>query len=473
MPSMLEFSPWLVFLAYCLATWLSTPRRVAPSQFFDGRSDAGREPSVWLVAFSAAITWIFAKSIANAADLGFAFGLTGSIGYTIYYLSFVVAGVTIYLMRTRGGWTSVPHMLVSRYGVVCARIFMATIAFRLFNEVWSNTKVMALFFGLEGSASYWVAVVLITLFTLSYAWSGGMRASLLTDRLQTIASFILLGALLAILAPPLVARGMAPVAAETSDAGLTFCALALAQILSYPFHDPVLTDRGFLNAPRKMLWSFLLAAIMSGGFIFLFSIVGVYARAFGLSGNPTLSVPASMGFGMMLLFNGVMLLSGGSTIDSAFTSVAKLAARDWRGDIMAPTPGSLSAGRWAILIIAVLGNLPLLSIYLGDRVGPAIIAATTISGMMVMGLAPIFLLSFIRGVGPLSFHLAFWPGLLLGVARAIETFTQTAWLPRGLSLGTGRFALDLGVNVWGLLICVAGFLLGALVSSRRRGPNGA
>ena len=328
MPSMLEFSPWLVFLAYCLATWLSTPRRVAPSQFFDGRSDAGREPSVWLVAFSAAITWIFAKSIANAADLGFAFGLTGSIGYTIYYLSFVVAGVTIYLMRTRGGWTSVPHMLVSRYGVVCARIFMATIAFRLFNEVWSNTKVMALFFGLEGSASYWVAVVLITLFTLSYAWSGGMRASLLTDRLQTIASFILLGALLAILAPPLVARGMAPVAAETSDAGLTFCALALAQILSYPFHDPVLTDRGFLNAPRKMLWSFLLAAIMSGGFIFLFSIVGVYARAFGLSGNPTLSVPASMGFGMMLLFNGVMLLSGGSTIDSAFTSVAKLAARE-------------------------------------------------------------------------------------------------------------------------------------------------
>ena len=45
---------------------------------------------------SAAITWIFAKSIANASDLSFAFGVTGGIGYTIYYLSFVIAGVAIY-----------------------------------------------------------------------------------------------------------------------------------------------------------------------------------------------------------------------------------------------------------------------------------------------------------------------------------------------------------------------------------------
>jgi hypothetical protein len=45
---------------------------------------------------SCVVPWIFAKSIANASDLSFAFGLTGSIGYAIYYLSFVVAGITIY-----------------------------------------------------------------------------------------------------------------------------------------------------------------------------------------------------------------------------------------------------------------------------------------------------------------------------------------------------------------------------------------
>ena len=84
-------------------TWWVTPRKVEAGQYFNGRSDAGAAPGIWLVAMSAAITWIFAKSIANASDLSFAFGITGGIGYTIYYLSFVVAGVAIYLLRTRGG----------------------------------------------------------------------------------------------------------------------------------------------------------------------------------------------------------------------------------------------------------------------------------------------------------------------------------------------------------------------------------
>lgn len=79
---------------------------------------------------SAAITWIFAKSIANASDLSFAFGITGGIGYTIYYLSFVVAGVAIYLLRTRGGYRSLSHMLVEKYGSICARLFLITIGLR-------------------------------------------------------------------------------------------------------------------------------------------------------------------------------------------------------------------------------------------------------------------------------------------------------------------------------------------------------
>ena len=64
---------------------------------------------------SAAITWIFAKSIANASDLSFAFGLSGGVGYTIYYFSFVVAGVTIYPLRARGGYRSLPQMLIAHF----------------------------------------------------------------------------------------------------------------------------------------------------------------------------------------------------------------------------------------------------------------------------------------------------------------------------------------------------------------------
>jgi solute:Na+ symporter, SSS family len=350
---------------------------------------------------------------------------------------------------------------------VCARLFLLAIGFRLFDEVWSNTKVMALFFGSEGSTAYWLATVAITLFTVSYAWTGGMRASLLTDRIQAILAVVLLGVVLTVLFPGLSMKGLPEVPIDLQQAGITFCLLALVQVLSYPFHDPVMTDRGFLSPPRQMLKSFFLAALISGAFIFLFSFIGLYARAHGLPANPSVSVPAAFGLMMMLIFNGIMVLSGSSTIDSTFTSVAKLAARDWRNDAREASARHLTAGRVAVLVVAIVGNLPLLTIYLGDKVGPAIIAATTISGTMVMGLAPIFLLSWIRPASSLSFHLAFWPGLIFGVLRTLEVFLKLQIFPQAFALGVGKYSVDLGVNVWGLLICAAGYLIGAALAPRR------
>ena len=113
------------------------------------------------------------------------------------------------------------------------------------------------------------------------------------------------------------------------------------------------------------------------------------------------------------------------------------------------------------MAIALLGNIPLLSIYLGDKVGPAIIQATTISGTMVMGLAPIFLLAFVRGAGALSFHLSFWPGLTFGILRVLESALGTQIFPTWMSMGGGKYALDLGLNIYGLMICTAGYLIGA------------
>ena len=115
--------------------------------------------------------------------------------------------------------------------------------------------------------------------------------------------------------------------------------------------------------------------------------------------------------------------------------------------------------------VALLGNLPLLSIYLGDQIGPAVIAATTISGTMVMGLAPIFLLAWLKPAGRLSFHLAFWPGLALGVIMTVESATGLSIVPASVDLGSGKYADDLGVNLFGLALCTGGYLVGAAVSS--------
>jgi Na+/proline symporter len=460
-------APWAVLAGYCVLVWLFSPRRASPLQFFTGSGEAGGAPSLWVLVASAAITWIFAKSIANAASLGYAFGPVGGVGYALYYLSFAVAAVAVYFLRTRGGHRSLSAFLVDKYGPLCARMFLIAVAVRLFNEVWSNTKVGALYFGAEGSGGYWAAAAAITAFTVYYTWRGGLRSSLLTDAGQMLLAAVLLSVVLVVVLPPLAARGLPQVAPEVSLAGLTFCALAAVQVLSYPFHDPVMTDRAFLTKPAAMVKGFLLAGLISGAFILLFSSVGIYARAFGLGGEPAVSVPASLGLPMLLIFNAIMLTSAGSTLDSTFASTAKLAAVDWPDRRAPPEARQRRLGRAAMAVIAVVGNAPLFAIYLGDGVGPAVIAATTISGTMVMGLAPIFLLSFLPGAGPASFHLAFWPGLAFGAVKTVEAATATAIFPAWLDIGGGPYADDLGINVWGLAFCTAGYLAGALLSGRR------
>lgn len=453
---------WIILVGYAFLVYLCVPPQVSPSQFYRGRSADGSAPSFWTLVASLTISWIFAKSIANAANMSQEFGAWGGLGYAIYYLSFITAGITIYLIRTRTGASSISAFLSNRYSAFCARLFLLAISVRLFNEVWSNTKVAALYFGEEASGSYWLAVLLFTGFTVFYSRKGGLRSSLLTDGLQMILMGVLLGIVLALLGPGLYSEGLTEVSSGTRNAGLTFCALAFVQVFSYPFHDPVLTDRGFLTEPGTMLRAFLLSALIGGGFIFLFGVTGLYADAFDISGDPAVAVPASIGIPALMIFNVIMLTSAGSTLDSTFSSMSKLAVRDWTEEHRAPDDHQVRSGRRVMVLLALVGNLPLLTYYLGDQVGPAIISATTISGTMVIGLAPIFLLSFLPGTNRFSFHLAFWPGMLLGILRVVHRFH--AFLPDLIQIGTGSYALSLGLNVYGLLFCTIGFLLGNAVN---------
>src|SRR5690606_29906573 len=94
--------PWVVLLGYGVLVCGLAPKCVSAAQFFGGSSERGTPPGLWLLGASAAISWIFAKSIANAAALAQEFGIWGGVGYAIYYLSFFVAAAAIYLIRTRG-----------------------------------------------------------------------------------------------------------------------------------------------------------------------------------------------------------------------------------------------------------------------------------------------------------------------------------------------------------------------------------
>lgn len=467
------FAPWLVLAAYALLVWMVTPRAVTAVQFFGGNSRRGVGPNALLLGMSAAVSWVMAKSVYNAMNLAAEFGLIGGLAYAAYWLSFIVVGAAVYFMRTRGGHRSLPAFLTDKYGAAAARMFMVVVAIRLFNEVWSNTKVTSLFFGPEGSAGYWIAAVVLTGFTVYYSLRGGLRSSILTDAMQTLLLALLLVVTLVALTPGFLEHGFPTVAnggvtGSMRAGGLTFLALALVQCLSYGFHDPVLTDRAFISRPASMVRAFVLAALAGGAFIALFSLAGVYAIVVGIpeSAPVAVAVPAVVGLWLALLFNAVMLTSAGSTLDSTFSSTAKFGARDWPGRRGEVTHRQVRRGRWAMAFIAVCGNLPLLSLYI-TGVGPAVIAATTISGTAVMGLAPIFLLAWLPYAGRLSFHLALWPGVALGVLKVVETFAGVTVFPAAITLGVGPYAQDLGINVWGVMLCTACFAIGAAVDAVR------
>ncbi|KAJ9523670.1 hypothetical protein QJQ45_020099 [Haematococcus lacustris] len=214
--------------------------------------------------------------------------------------------------------------------------------------------------------------------------------------------------------------------------GMDLLVVAFLQgCLSYPFFDPVLTDRAFLAEPWAMLKAFLLGGVLAALFILLFSFIGIYgamqailepqdvplAIFAGVKAGIPASVAAFFGTATYSLLNIVFIISSCAVLDSTFASTAKLFGPEFVGVLQTGRPHPPSAakplhalvGRIMIVVVAVAGTVPLLQ-------GPAALDATTISGTMIMGLGPpVWFLTFITGYRPLVFHLPFWAGVALGI----------------------------------------------------------
>ncbi|MCB1802232.1 MAG: sodium:solute symporter, partial [Gammaproteobacteria bacterium] len=275
--------------------------------------------------------------------------------------------------------------------------------------------------------------------------------------IQAVVFVLFLGLVLAWIVPT---HGPARLLSEGEfalDAGADLLLVALLQVLSYPFHDPVLTDRGFISREKSMLRAFVVAGVLGFIAILAFSLVGVHARLEGISsdGNVPAQVARVLGIAGFFAMAAVMVSSAASTLDSTFASLSKSVAHELPL-LAGRTPGSRAVrnGAVAMLLFAVLGNLPMIA-------GTDILKATTLSGTMVIGLAPVFLLSRWVSYSPLSFHLSFWSGMTLGVMLAVGA------IPPGWAIGEGKYALLLGTNLYGLMICTAGFLLPLAITRRR------
>ncbi|MEM7038379.1 MAG: sodium:solute symporter, partial [Bacteroidota bacterium] len=374
---------WTLLIAFGVGFFLLAPKAKTAVEFFSFSGTAKGRPSVWLLTSSLVISWIFAKSITNAANLGMAFGLIGGVAYAAYYLSFLVAGIIIYQLRVRGGFQSIHHFLRTKFGAAAVIVFSLLIGIRLFNEVWSNTMVIGSYFGESGSLDYYMAILVFTGLTLAYTARGGLRSSLLTDAIQMVFFGVLLVVVLSFILGNSgeADMGGAMFRGEMETAGgLNLLFVALIQIFSYPFHDSVMTDRGFISDPKTTLRSFIYAAGIGFVCLTLFSFVGIFAQTQGATGQAAVAVSKMMGVGAMLAMNFIMITSAASTLDSAFSSFSKLVVVD----LGQQTP-TVNRGRVIMVVFTLAGTMPVF-------LNPEILSATTVSGTMVMGLAPVFLL---------------------------------------------------------------------------------
>ncbi|MFC6642649.1 MULTISPECIES: sodium:proline symporter [Sulfitobacter] len=445
----------LLFAAIILASLLVAPRRATVEGFFGGANAAGRAPGLWVLVLSQVTTWIFARSLMNAAILGYFYGIAGTLAYAAYYGSFLTGGFIVGQLR-RGGARSVQDWLGGHFGRSGTAAYNLVIGLRLLSEVFANLLVVALIFEAVWPGSGTLAVLIVAALGFGYSAWGGLSAALRTDVVQMLVFLVVFGlALGALLLSPGFELGAVLSAPGVSGPynGWVLLAVALLQVFSYPAHDPVMMDRGFLADEATTRASFLHAFWISTLCIIGFGFFGIQASLTGaayegeLIGTWGQMFPGWIFVALMLS----LLVSALSTLDSALASAARLMVEEWR-----IAPRSLRGGRLVMAGFMALGAL--LTLW-GNA---TLFDAVAVSGTASMFLTPVLLVGLVAGrrIAVWS-YLAAFAAAMLGAAA----YFARGWAPVAALLPEGHKYEQL------LVICVIVLLAGfaAVLAGARRG----
>jgi Na+/proline symporter len=332
---------------------------------------------------------------------------------------------------------------------------------RLLSEVFANLLVIGLIFGADGSAAYIASILIVGCVSLGYSLLGGLNASIRTDVFQ----MSLFGVILAGLMLIAISTGSFDVdaimgsSADATNAGWVLLAVALLQVWSYPMHDPVMMDRGFIADRRTTMASFYHAAWISSLCILVAGLLGVWAGLQKIEGEDFFASFARLvGDWPMLLFNIALVVSCMSTLDSAFSSAAKLSVIDMHAG--KPT---IANGRIAMTLFLVGG---LAMVFLGSQ---DLFSAVAVSGTASMFLAPVIFFSLWGGredIPVWSFLVSFFASM----TAAALYFTESSGYTNIVAPLTGysqKYSILLILSAACLAIGVGAFVLGMLTSNTR------
>ncbi len=444
----------VVFVAV-LSIYLS-PIAKTTETFFSGVSQSGFAPNLLTLTFSQVTTWIFARSLMNAAILGFYYGIWGTLAYSTYYLSFITGGKIVDKIRFEQGYSSIQEFLNDHFGKLGVACYNFVIAIRLVSEVFANLLVFGVLFGSIGSNVYTFAIIGFSLITLFYSILGGLSASLKTDVLQMTLFIVTLSILLIVV----LGSGQFSIAdlnlnmPDVSQPGPILLMVALLQIWSYPMHDPVMMDRGFIADRVTTRKSFRYAAYIGVICIILFGSLGVLAGAYANEGDEMNAVLLRiLGEWPMLVFSAALVISAMSTLDSALASAAKLVVKDMR-----LVTSNILNGRVVMSVFMLLG---LLCLFYGNN---DLFSAVAVSGTASMFLAPVVFFSVFadrKDIPIWSYMLAFFISIFGAILYFTESSSYTQYLGE-----IHKYKKLLYISICVLLVGVSAFIIGIFTNRK-------
>lgn len=445
----------ILFAAVVAVSLLAAPRRATVDGFFGGQSAEGRAPGLWVLVLSQVTTWIFARSLMNSAILGYYYGIAGTLAYAAYYGSFLTGGLIVAHLR-RNGAGSVQDWLGARFGRVGQGTYNLVIGLRLLSEVFANLLVVGLIFDALAGGSGTVAILIVSVLGLAYSAWGGLSAALRTDVVQMLLFLVaLVLAFGALVLSPGFSLGAVLTAPGVSGAynGWILLAVAALQVFSYPAHDPVMMDRGFLADEDTTRRSFLHAFWISTLCIIAFGFFGIQASLIGAPYEGELIGTWAGMFPpwvfMLLIVS--LLVSALSTLDSALASSARLGVEE-----LGLAARSLAGGRGVMVAVMVAGAA--LTLW-GNA---TLFDAVAVSGTASMFLAPVLLVGLIgaRVVPVWSYLLAYGAAMLGAFAYFARSWPSVAAL-----LPEGHKYEQLLV----ICICVLAVGMAAVLAGARKG----
>ncbi|WP_442597407.1 sodium:solute symporter family protein [Parapusillimonas sp. JC17] len=310
--------------------------------------------------------WIL-FSPAQAATWG---GLAAVIGYALGAVSprilMIPLGRRMRELIPQGH--TLTEFVVLRYGRAMYLLTLLIMLFYMFIALTAEITAIAKLVTLLAPVPLWVTATIVMISTLIYTAYGGLRASIVTDKVQMAVIVPLLLILLvlgwrAIGGIEPTVQGLqdhAPQLLSLTDpmgikAGLTFF---VAILLTGLFHQGNWQRVYSAQDNRSMRRGFLLAGVLVGPIIFMMGLFGLAFTGLGQGGDSSIAlfavimpqVPAW--FAVSLIPLGLALVM--STADTVISAVSSLIAVDVRR--VAPhvsRPTLMRLSRWLIFLLAI------------------------------------------------------------------------------------------------------------------------